>query len=317
MRLSDKNDKGSPAKWDVAEFSSFYAQNRRLFVDYANRVLRNHARSEEIVQEALVKFMLASPELENRNQAIAYLKRTIENLCIDTLRMEKRRPNLVAIDDVSAESDLNLQTSGDFEVQISAAEDAAIIRQALALLSHAERAALVMWEIEGRSTKEIAKELGIKETSVRQTVSRARSTFRKILTSIVIDEKRGLTAIDLLSNSYRKFSDIANKSGRIAMSLILLASAFLGFNSLSGNENVAFNNSAAKTINTIDANSEVNSKALSNKDVYQEEENLVAPTNLEFTNEKAQSLALDLEFNKTQLESAAIMLEIMVALEGN
>ncbi len=36
-----------------------------------------------------------------------------------------------------------------------------------------------MWEVEGRSTAEIAKELGIKESAVRHTVSRAR-TFQNL-----------------------------------------------------------------------------------------------------------------------------------------
>jgi RNA polymerase sigma factor (sigma-70 family) len=285
-------------------------------------MLRNHARSEEIVQEALMKFMLASPELENKNQAIAYLKRTIENLCIDSLRMDKRRPNLVAIDDVNAESDINLQTSGDFEVQISAAEDAAIIRQALALLSQAERAALVMWEIEGRSTKEIARELGIKESSVRQTVFRARASFRKILTSIVLDEKRGLTAIDLLSNSYRKISEIANKSGRVAMSLILLISAFLGFNSLTGNENLTFENSNSN-ISILSQVSEVvkvngiNFSSINESPDFRS--NSSGANSLGDSSssnyEQAQTLARDLEFNNVQLESAALMLEILMSIE--
>ena len=43
--------------------------------------------------------MLAAPELESTDHALAYIHRTIENLCIDLFRMEGRRPNLVVIDD--------------------------------------------------------------------------------------------------------------------------------------------------------------------------------------------------------------------------
>ena len=97
--------------------------------------------------------MLAAPELESDQHALSYLHRTIENLCIDIFRAENRRPNLVALDYASAEVELAWQVSGDHSLAISQAEDAAIIRQALSLLSPAERAALVMWEVEGRSTQ--------------------------------------------------------------------------------------------------------------------------------------------------------------------
>jgi hypothetical protein len=94
-----------------------------------------------------------------------------------------------------------------------------------------------MWEMEGRSTAEIAAELGIKESSVRHTVSRARASLRRVLTELVIDEKRGLTALDMLSTSYKKAAKLAEKTSKVALSLILVLTAFLGFNSLTGSEN--------------------------------------------------------------------------------
>jgi RNA polymerase sigma factor (sigma-70 family) len=183
--------------------------------------------------------MLAAPELESTDHALAYIHRTIENLCIDLFRMEGRRPNLVVLDDATAEVEATYQVSGDHEAVISAAADAVIIRQALSLLSPAERAALVMWEVEGRSTSEIAAELGINESAVRHTVSRARASMRKILSTLIVDEKRGLTALDALSTTYKKAAEIASKSSKAALSLILVVAAFLGFNTLTGREGVA------------------------------------------------------------------------------
>jgi RNA polymerase sigma factor (sigma-70 family) len=229
-------ESSTPASWSVAQFSSFYTQNRSELMAHANRIVKDKAKAEEITQEALVKFMLAAPELESDDHALSYLHRTIENLCIDLFRAENRRPNLVALDDATAEVESTWQVSGDHSQVISSAEDAAIIRQALSLLSPAERAALVMWEVEGRSTAEIAKELGIKESAVRHTVSRARSSLRKILSELVIDDARGLTALDLLSTTYKKAVEIAGKSSKIALTFILVLSAFLGLNSLTGNE---------------------------------------------------------------------------------
>jgi RNA polymerase sigma factor (sigma-70 family) len=200
--------------------------------------LKDSAKAEEITQDSLIKFMLAAPELESEEHALSYLHRTIENLCIDYFRMEGRRPNLVVIDDAQAEVEAKWQVSGDHSEVLSQAEDAAIIRQALALLSPAERAALVMWEMEGRSTEEIAAELGIKESAVRHTVSRARTSLRRVLSELVIDQERGFTALDMLSTTYKKASELAAKSSKVALSLLFVVTAFLGFNSMTGREGV-------------------------------------------------------------------------------
>ena len=238
----------SPQAWSVTELGAFYTTHRSEFLSHANRVLKDSAKAEEITQDALIKFMLAAPEFESTDHALAYIHRTIENLCIDLFRMEGRRPNLVVIDDAQAEVEASYQVSGDHEVVISAAQDAAIIRQALSLLSPAERAALVMWEVEGRSTSEIAAELGIKESAVRHTVSRARASMRKILSTLIVDEKRGLTALDALSTTYKKAAEIAAKSSKAALSLILVVAAFLGFNTLTGREGVVTPDGSAITL---------------------------------------------------------------------
>jgi RNA polymerase sigma factor (sigma-70 family) len=234
--------------WTVAELGAFYTEHRSELLAHANRVLKDSAKAEEITQDALIKFMLAAPELESNDHALSYLHRTIENLCIDLFRLEGRRPNLVVIDDAQAEVEAAWQVDGDHSQAISAAEDAAIIRQALALLSPAERAALVMWEMEGRSTSEIAAELGIKESAVRHTVSRARTSLRRVLSELVIDEERGLTALDMLSTTYKKAAELAQKSSKVALSLLLVVTAFLGFNSMTGREGVVITPSAPSEI---------------------------------------------------------------------
>jgi DNA-binding CsgD family transcriptional regulator len=138
----------------------------------------------------------------------------------------------VVLDDASAELESTWVDNEDHVDVIAAADDAAIVRQALAMLSPAERAALVMWEMEGRSTSEIAAELGIKESAVRHTVSRARASLRKVMSELIIDKERGLTALDMLSTTYKKAAQVAKKSSKAALSLILVFFAFLGFNAM-------------------------------------------------------------------------------------
>jgi RNA polymerase sigma factor (sigma-70 family) len=300
----------TPASWSVAQFSSFYTQNRTELVAHANRIVKDNAKAEEIIQEALVKFMLAAPELESDSHALSYLHRTIENLCIDLFRAENRRPNLVALDDASAEVESIWQVSGDHSQAISAAEDAAIIRQALSLLSPAERAALVMWEVEGRSTAEIAKELGIKESAVRHTVSRARASLRKVLSEFVIDESRGLTALDLLSTSYKKAAELAGKSSKIVLTFILVLTAFLGLNSLTGNEpNTSITTSSSQLSNNQDLPADVvpvSPAVATSKPEVSNEENLI--TSSEYTDHMQLSL--------NQLETVTLMLQVLEQADG-
>jgi len=302
-------ESSTPASWSVAQFSSFYTQNRSELIAHANRIVKDKPKAEEITQEALVKFMLAAPELSSDDHALSYLHRTIENLCIDLFRAENRRPNLVALDDATAEVESAWQVSGDHSQVISSAEDAAIIRQALSLLSPAERAALVMWEVEGRSTAEIAKELGIKESAVRHTVSRARASLRKVLSELVIDEERGLTALDLLSTTYKKAAEIAGKSSKVALTFILVLTAFLGLNSLTGNEP----NTSLITTSS--------SQLSSNQDMPTVVAAPIAPvvkatkpaTSKSISNE---DLALHMELAVDQLETTVLMLQVLDQADG-
>jgi len=299
----------SPHVWTVAELGAFYTFHRSELLAHSNRILKDTARAEEVTQEALIKFMLAAPELESEDHALSYLHRTIENLCIDIFRAESRRPNLVVIDDAAAEVEATWQADGDHSAALSAAEDAAIIRQALALLSPAERAALVMWEMEGRSTSEIAAELGIKESSVRHTVSRARASLRKVLTTLVIDQERGLTALDLLSTSYKKASDLAKKSGKAAMSFILIITAFFGFNSLSNSGSVQ--NSIKSPVSDAAQESTITQSPVQSAPVTSP---VAAPV---VKRPDTQELINNLNFAEAQLESAAVMLQTLQLIGGD
>lgn len=223
--------------WTVGDLGAFYTAHRSDIHAHAVRLLKDSNRANDVVQDVFLKFVLAAPELESNEHALSYLHRSVENQCKDIFRAEGRRPNLVVLDDATAEIEATWSTTDpDVADAMEAADDAAIIRQALAMLPAAQRQALLMWEVEAAGTAEIAAALGIEEKNVRHTVSRARSNFRKILTNWVIDEERGLTALDLLSSTYKKAAANAKNAGKIALSLVILISAFLGFNSLAAND---------------------------------------------------------------------------------
>ena len=300
-------------EWTVADLASLYSEFRTSLVSQARRMLRSDSEANEVVQEAFIKFILAAPELDTKERALAYMRATINNLSLNVIRARGSRPNLVAIDsDTSAErlAEIAVENYIPADESISAAEDAAIIKLALTKLSPAERAALVMWEMEGRSTSEIASELGIKESAVRHTVSRARASLRRVLSELVIDEERGLTALDMLSTSYKKAAEIAQKSSKVALSLLLVVTAFLGFNSLTGNEgNVQVSDLAISTPTTVQEEAVTPAAPV-----------VVEPTQ-KVSTKKSSGITVE-EFNDqmdismAQLESVAVMAQTMAMIQA-
>ena len=305
--------------WTVADLASLYSEYRLSLISQARRMLRSDSEANEVVQEAFIKFILAAPELDTKERALAYMRATINNLSLNVIRARGSRPNLVALDsDTSADrlAEIAFENYIPADVSISAAEDAAIIKLALAKLSPAERAALVMWEMEGRSTSEIAAELGIKETAVRHTVSRARASLRRVLSELIVDQERGLTALDMLSTSYKKAAELAQKSSKVALSFILVATAFLGFNSLTGNEGtVQFSELAISAPTTVQEEVVAPSAQVV-------EEPAKKVTTQKVSAKKTSGITVEqfndhMDISMAQLESVAVMAQTMAMLQAN
>jgi RNA polymerase sigma factor (sigma-70 family) len=239
LEAAPASAQGSAADWSISQLSALYTEHRTQLVSQARRITRDEAEANEVVQEAFLKFMLAAPELDSADRAIAYLRTSVTNLSLNIIRARGARPNLVAIDADTTQERLNEIASEnhiDLDTTIAAAEDAAIIREALARLTSDQRTALVMWEMEGRTTEEIATALDTTPANVRHILARARKSMVRVLEEWVVDESTGLTALNALSTTYKKAAQIAQKSSKAALSLLLVITAFLGFNSMTGNE---------------------------------------------------------------------------------
>ena len=124
----------------------------------------------------------------------------------------------------------------------------------------------------------------------------------------VIDEERGLTALDLLSTTYKKAAELAGKSSKIALTFILVLTAFLGLNSLTGNEpNTSITTSS--------------SQLSSNQDMPVPTETQAAPivkavkpvTTNSISNE---DLALHMQLAVDQLETTVLMLQVLDQADG-
>ena len=225
----------SVSELSVGDLSALYQDQRSSLVSQARRILYSDSDANEVVQEAFLRFILAAPELDSKERALAYLRRTVNNLSFNVLRAKNLRPSLYSVDTLATQSELDtiaLESHISLDDNLIAAEDAAIIREALSRLSPHQRTALVMWEMEGRDTNEIAEAIGTTPENVRHVVSRSRSSFVKILSSWVIDEETGLTALESLSSSYKKFGKLATKSSTVAVAFTFMFATLFGFNSL-------------------------------------------------------------------------------------
>ena len=162
---------------DPHDFAGLYIRHRASFTLHARHYLRDARDADEVVQEAFLRLFLALPELETELQALAYCRRTITNLCIDRYRAQARRPHLVDIASVPLE-----ELADDEPLDpVVRAEDAALVRSALSMLSPLHRAALVKREIEEKSLPVIAEELEVPEDSVKHLLFRARRALRRLL----------------------------------------------------------------------------------------------------------------------------------------
>ena len=81
-------------------------------------------------------------------------------------------------------------------------------------------------------------------------MQRARASFIRVLAEWVVDEKTGATALDSISGTYKKAAELAKKSSKVALSLLIVMVAFLGFNSVTGSE---FNNGSIVSTLTQEA----------------------------------------------------------------
>jgi hypothetical protein len=153
-------------------------------------------------------------------------------------------------------------------------------------------------------------------SAVRHTVSRARASLRKVLSELVIDEARGLTALDLLSTTYKKASEIAGKSSKIALTFILVLTAFLGLNSLTGNEP----NTSLITISSSQVNSNQDMPLVSESPVVAEQPVIESSKAIKPVNAKnsisTQEYADHMQLSLNQLATVTLMLQILEQADG-
>jgi RNA polymerase sigma factor (sigma-70 family) len=209
---------------DAHDFPALYIRHRWSFQLHARRFLSDQRDIDEVVQEGFLKLFLALPELETELQALAYGRRTITNLCIDRYRADQRRPRLVDLESIPSHS-LPEDDEADPVVQ---AEDAAIVREALAMLSPLHRNALVMREIEEKPLPQIAVELDIPVEQVKHVLHRARRSLRRLLVGTHVEPGVDLDLALVLEANRARAARAAKPTGAAVVAVLLVLVALAG-----------------------------------------------------------------------------------------
>jgi RNA polymerase sigma-70 factor, ECF subfamily len=187
--------------FDPADFPVFYGRYRQTLSRRAAKFLSDRRDIDEVVQETFIKVFLTLPELDSELAAVRFAHRVLTNMCIDRYRTAQRRPRLIELDGVE---DRFSVADAD---PLLLAEDAAIVRDALARLSPEHRAALVKREIEEKSLPAIAAEMGVPEESVKHLLFRARRALRRLLVGTSVDPSVDLTVGDVAGVAGRRLAE--------------------------------------------------------------------------------------------------------------
>jgi RNA polymerase sigma-70 factor, ECF subfamily len=152
-------------------FSQHLERYQRLVFRTAWRMLGNREEAEDVAQEVFLKLHQQLGRLPEGEEPASWLYRVTVNQCLDLVR----RRRTLASEEVLAGVASGEQTP---EERAESSEQMARLARWIPRLAEGERSALVLRELEGLPTKEVAGILGVSEETVRTSVHRAKEKLR-------------------------------------------------------------------------------------------------------------------------------------------
>jgi RNA polymerase sigma-70 factor (ECF subfamily) len=157
---------------DRAAFGVIVRYTSPRLLRLAARILGDLHDAEDVLQESYLRAFdaLLLGQFEERAELATWLYRIVANAAMDALRARRRRPAL-------AFTAASLSTGDSTRMEACAALKQ--LDQWLRGLPHNQRTALILKEMEGLTTAEIAATLSISPGAAEQLLVRARSALRK------------------------------------------------------------------------------------------------------------------------------------------
>jgi RNA polymerase sigma-70 factor, ECF subfamily len=165
---SDRSD-------DLAAFERIMVRCERRVLRIALRLLNNQQDAQDAAQEVFLRLYkhLGRFDLNDVRGCEPWLFRVTVNICHD---ISRKRGHSVALEDVALEDAPVVPPSAQHGMEH--AQQLELVHRALGCLGEKERAALVLRDVEGLSTREVAAILGSSEATVRSQISTARLKVR-------------------------------------------------------------------------------------------------------------------------------------------
>ncbi len=149
-------------------FETFYQAEAQTLFRRLWLVTGNRAEAEEIMQDAFLKVWERWDRVGGMDDPTGYLYRTAMNL----FRKRYRRAML------AVRRTVGLTPSTD---DFSDADDRQVVRHVLATLPPRQRAALVLTEMLGFTSKEAGDALGVTDATIRSLTRHGRDAFRTVM----------------------------------------------------------------------------------------------------------------------------------------
>jgi RNA polymerase sigma-70 factor (ECF subfamily) len=160
---------------DGAAFESLFRRWAAPLLRYLERMLRDAATAEELVQEVFLRVHRARDRYAPEARFSTWLYRIATNLALNELRRSRRRDPHQGMSDEGAQSLAAKTPAADDVVHARRLGEAAL--RELEALPERQRAALWLSAVEGLAYSEVAVILDASEKAVKALVHRARSAL--------------------------------------------------------------------------------------------------------------------------------------------
>jgi RNA polymerase sigma-70 factor (ECF subfamily) len=160
---------------DEEAFRAFYTRTSGMLWAYLVRATGDASVADDLLQEAYYRILRSGRTFESNDHQRNYLFRVATNL----IRDRYRRPAAES-SQLPQRDDLEVAAHGNLAEQTQQRTD---LRRAMARLSLRERQLVWLAYGQGSSHEEIAGTLGLKRSSIKPLLSRARKKLARLLTS--------------------------------------------------------------------------------------------------------------------------------------
>jgi RNA polymerase sigma-70 factor (ECF subfamily) len=168
---------------DRDSFGILVRRHRDRAFSVAYHVVRNREDALDISQEAFARAFTSLPTFKGEASFTTWLHRIVVNLAIDSMR-RKQRAGIVTYDDtrvVAEERDADLTAPEDPATALATKQVRSLLARGIAQLPPAQRAVLVLREIEGMSYEEISRAVGCTLGTVMSRLFYARRKLQHVL----------------------------------------------------------------------------------------------------------------------------------------